>query len=65
MDDGRRPRQYPSRRAIILEGIIAVADCDADPASDSVEWNRAWARFRAALLAAGWVPKDEGEGVSE
>jgi hypothetical protein len=59
MDDGRRPRQYPSRRAIVLEGIIAVADCDADPDSDRGAWERAWARFNAALLAAGWVRKDD------
>jgi hypothetical protein len=59
MDDGRRPRQYANRRAIILEGIIAVADCDADPEHDRAEWERAWSRFTAALLSAGWVRKDE------
>jgi hypothetical protein len=47
--------RYKSRRAIVLEAIIAIADADSE---DDVAYHRAWCRLWEAMRAAGWAPKD-------
>jgi hypothetical protein len=51
-----------SRRAIVMEGILAVADADSD---DDVAYHRAWCRFWEAVRAAGWSPKERDLRVAE
>lgn len=51
-------KSYVSRRAIVLEGILAVADADD---ANRKEWHRAWCRFWAAIRAAGWRPERRGK----
>ena len=53
LDTLKQGNSYGSQRAIVLEAVNAIADCDAE---DDRAWHAAWCRLWITLKRLGWTP---------